>query len=138
MAHKYMIPGRILKIRAIINFAAVTSGLYLLVINNALISGLMGALFAFASEKDYEITRKLVETEVLERRYAESGVGGPFYAIFYSFGAMVTLGLITGNYDLSFIKESLLTIFRLLYLFTAIFLPFGTFLGWARLRVRGE
>ena len=138
MAHRYIIPGSILKIRAIINFVAVTPGLYLFVINNALVSGLMGALFAVASEKDYRITKKLVETGLLGRRYAESGVAGLFYAIFYLFGAIAALALITGSYGLSFIRESLLTVFRLLYLFTAIFLPFGTFLGWARLKVHGE
>ena len=138
MAHRYIIPGWILKIRAILNFIAVGSGLYLFVIRNALISVLMGALFAFASEKDYEITRKLVEKGLLERRYAESGAFGAFYAIFYLFGMMVALTVVTGNYNVFFIRESLLTMFRLLYLFTAIFLPFGTLLGWMRLRVHGE
>ena len=123
MAHRYIMPGRILKIRAIINFVAVASGLHLFVINNTLISGLMGALFAFAFEKDYEITRKLVETGLLDRRYAESGAGGLFYAIFYLFGVIAVLIVVTGNYNASFIRESLLTMFRLLYLFTAIFPP---------------
>ncbi len=138
MAHRYIIPGSILKIRVIINFVAVSSGLYLFVIKNALISVLMGVLFAFASEKDYKITKKLVETGLLERRYAESGVSSLFYALFYLFGAIGALALITRSYDLSFIRESLLTVFRLLYLFTAVFLPFGTLLGWMRLRVHGE
>ncbi|WP_297417866.1 hypothetical protein [Thermococcus sp.] len=130
MAHRYIIPERILKIRTVVNFVAISSGLYLFVIKNALISVLMGVLFAFASEKGYRITKKLVETGLLERRYAESGAGSLFYIISYGFGAMVALIMVTGNYDTSFIRESLLTMFRLLYLFTAIFLPFGTLLGW--------
>ncbi len=138
MAHRYIIPERILKIWTVVNFVAVSSGLYLFVIKNAIISVLMGVLFVFASEKEYRITRKLVETGLLERRYAESGAFGAFYALFYLFGAIVALIVVTGNYSASFIRESLLTVFRLLYLFTAIFLPFGTFLGWARLRVLRE
>ncbi|ASJ01129.1 potassium transporter Kef [Thermococcus gorgonarius] len=138
MAHRYVIPEQILKLRAVINFAAIASGLYLFVIDNVLISGLAGALFAVAEEKDYWITRKLVETGLLKRRYAESGAGGLFYAVSYGFGAMVALMVVTGNCNASFIRDFLLTMFRLLYLFTAIFLPFGTFLGWARLKVHGE
>ena len=137
MAHRYVIPGWILKIRTVVNFVAGSLGLYLFVIKNALISVLMGVLFAFASEKDYKITRKLVETGLLERRYAESGAFGTFYALFYLFGVIVVL-IVVENYGASFIGESLLTMFRLLYLFTSIFLPFGTLLGWARLKVHGE
>ncbi|WP_245608262.1 potassium transporter Kef [Thermococcus guaymasensis] len=138
MAHRYIIPGRILKIRAIINFVAVASGLHLFVINNTLISGLMGALFAFALEKDYKITRKLIEEGILERKYAESGAGGLFYALFYGLGVIVALMVVTGEFSASLIRESLLTMFRLLYIFTTMFLPFGTLGGWVRLKLHGE
>ena len=137
MAYKYVISDRILKIRTVVNFVAITSGLYLFVVDNVIISGLVGIVFAVALEKDYEITRKLVETGLLDRRYAESGAGGLFYAIFYLFGVIVVLIVVTGNYNASFIRESLLTMFRLLYLFTAIFLPFGTLIGWLRLKTHG-
>ncbi|WP_175058930.1 potassium transporter Kef [Thermococcus sp. 2319x1] len=137
MAHKYVISGRILKIRAVVIFVAVTSGLYLFVIDNIVLSGLIGALFAVVSEKDYKITRKLVAEGLLEKKYAESGAWRLFYAIFYGFGAMVALMIITGDYSASFIRESLLTVFRLLYIFATIFLPLGTLGGWLRLKVHG-
>ena len=138
MAHRYILPGWILKIRALLNFVAITSGLYFFVADNLLISVLMGALVAIASEKDYLITKKLMERGLLDKKYAESGAWRLFYAIFYLFGVIVTLIVATGDYNASFIRESLLAIFQMLYLFTAIFLPFGTLLGWARLKVHGE
>jgi len=137
MAHMYIIPDRILKIRAVVNFVAITLGLYLFVIDSLVISGLIGALFAVASEKDYKVTRKLLETGLLERKYAEGGAWRLFYGIFYGFGVVVALMILTGEYSASFIKESLLTMFRLLYIFTTVFLPFGTLLGWLRLKVHG-
>ncbi|WP_258083250.1 potassium transporter Kef [Thermococcus thermotolerans] len=137
MAHKYVISDRILKIRAVVDFVAITLGLYLFVIDNLAISGLIGALFAVASEKDYKITRKLVETGLLEKKYAEGGAWRLFYGIFYGFGAMMALMAVTGNYSVLFIRESLLTVFRLLYLFTAVFLPFGTLIGWLRVKAHG-
>ncbi|WP_258083319.1 potassium transporter Kef [Thermococcus thermotolerans] len=137
MAHRYVIPDRILKIRAVVNFVAMTSGLYLFVTDNIGISGLVGALFAAVSERDYRITRELVERGLLEEKYAESGALRLFYGIFYGFGVIVALIAVTGNHGVSFIRESLLTVFRLLYLFTAIFLPFGTFIGWLRLKIHG-
>ncbi|NJE54844.1 potassium transporter Kef [Thermococcus sp. 21S9] len=137
MAHKYVISDRVLKIRAVMNFVAITLGLYLFVTDNVIISGLAGVVFAVVSEKDYKITRKLIERGLLERKYAEIGAGRLFYAVFYGLGVVVALMIITGNYSFSFIRESLLTMFRLLYLFTTMFLPFGTFIGWLRLRIHG-
>ncbi|USS40239.1 potassium transporter Kef [Thermococcus aggregans] len=136
MAHKYVVPDRVLKIRAVVNFAAVTSGLYLFVLGNIVLSALIGAFFAFVSEKDYEITRKLIEEGLLERKYAEIGAGRLFYAVFYGLGVMVALMVVTGDYSASSIRESLLTMFRLLYIFTTIFLPFETLIGWLRLKLR--
>ena len=138
MAHKYIISGLILKLRAVINFVAITSGLYLFVIDNIALSGLIGAFFALIYERDYQISRKLVERGLLERRYAESGAWRLFYGICYGFGAMLALMIATGSYSTSFVRESLLTAFKLLYLFTTVFLPFGTFLGWVRLKVHDE
>lgn len=137
MAHKYVISNSILKIRAVVNFVAITSGLYLFVTDNVIISGLAGVVFAVALEKDYTITRKLIEMGLLERKYAEIGAGRLFYAVFYGLGVMVALMIITGNYSVSFIRESLLTMFRLLYIFTTMFLPFGTLIGWLRLKAHG-
>lgn len=138
MAHKYVISERILKIRTAMNFVAITSGLHLFVIDNVVLSVLIGALFAAVSERDYLITRKLVVMGLLERRYSESGAGGLFYVISYEFGAMIALMMVTGNCSVSSLRESLLTMFRLLYIFTTIFLPFGTFLGWLRLKIHGK
>jgi|GEM_PF-1237476 hypothetical protein len=135
MVHRYEVPGRVLKIRAVVAFIAVTSGLYLFVIGDMALSVLVGALFAVAFEKDYRITRKLVEEGLLERRHTEGGASRLFYGVFYGFGAMAALMVATGNYTTSFIREALLAAFRLLYLFTAVFLPFGTLIGWLRLKV---
>lgn len=137
IAYRNVISDRILKIRAVVNFVAIILGLYLFVIDSLVISGLIGILFAVVSEKDYKVTRKLVEVGLLERKYAEGGAWRLFYGIFYGFGVVVALMIFTGKYSAFFIRESLLTMFRLLYLFTAIFLPFGTFLGWLRLRIQG-
>ncbi|CAI1492146.1 Potassium transporter Kef [Thermococcus nautili] len=137
MAHKYVISDRVLKIRAVVNFVAITSGLYLFVIDNVIISGLAGIVFAVVSEKDYKITRKLIEVGLLEIKHAEIGAGRLFYAVFYGLGMVVALMIITGNYSASFIRESLLTMFGLLYIFTTMFLPFGTLIGWVRLKAHG-
>ena len=138
MAHRYEISDLVLKVRAVVNFVAVTSGLYLFVLGNIALSALIGAFFAFVSEKDYKITRKLIEEGMLERKYAEIGAGRLFYAVFYGLGVIVALMMVTGDYSTSFIRESLLTVFRLLYIFTTMFLPFGTLGGWVRLKVGGK
>ncbi|AEH24251.1 hypothetical protein [Pyrococcus yayanosii] len=106
-------------------------------IDSLVISGLIGILFAVVSEKDYKVTQKLLETGLLERKYAEGGAWRLFYSIFYEFGVVVALMIFTGKYSDFFIRESLLTMFRLFYIFTTVFLPFGTFLGWLRLKVHG-
>ncbi|NJE30281.1 potassium transporter Kef [Thermococcus sp. 18S1] len=137
MAHRYVISDLELKIMAVVSFVAVASGLYLFVLGNITLSVLIGALFAVVSEKDYKMTRKLVEEGLLERKYAESGAWGLFYGVLYGLGAMMGLMLISGSYSASFIKESLLTMFRLLYIFTVIFAPLGTLGGWARLKFHG-
>jgi len=137
MAHRYEISDRMLKIRAVVSFVAVTSGLYLFVIENIALSTLIGALFPLVSEKDYKVTKKLIEEGLLERKYAESRAWGLFYGVLYGLGAMMGLMLISGSYSASFIKESLLTMFRLLYIFTVIFAPLGTLGGWARLKFHG-
>jgi len=85
-----------------------------------------------------ESMKKLVERGLLERRYAEGGAWRLFYGVSYGLGAMLALMIVAGSYSTSFVRESLLTAFKLLYLFTAVFLPFGTFLGWVRLKIHGE
>ncbi|WP_457742428.1 potassium transporter Kef [Thermococcus sp.] len=135
MAHRYVIPEKMLKIRAALNFVAITSGLYLFVTGSSVLSVLIGVLFALASEKDYRIARRLVEAGLLERRDTEKGVAALVYAIASGFGIIVVSALITGNYSASFLRGSMLTVFRLLYIFTTVFLPFGTLIGWLRLRI---
>lgn len=82
MANKYVVPDRILKIRAVVNLVAVTSGLYLFVIDSIVLSGLIEALFGVVPEKDYKITRKLVAGGCWKRNTPEAEPGVCFTASF--------------------------------------------------------
>lgn len=135
LPHKYVIPHRIFRIRLIIIFVGITSGLYMFVIDSIILSGLIGAFFTVIIKKDYKITEKLISGGILEEKFMEKRAWIIFYSISYGYGATIGVMFVRKIYSASFFGEWLLVMFKLLYVFTTIFIPLGTLIGWARMKL---
>ncbi len=135
LPHKYVIPHRILRIRLIVIFIGITSGLHMFVIDSIILSGLIGAFFTAITEKNYKITEKLISEGILEEKFMEKRAWIIFYSISYGYGAAIGVMFASKIYSASFFGEWLLVMFRLLYIFTVIFIPLGTLIGWARMKL---
>jgi len=135
LPHKYVIPSRILRIRLIIIFVGITSGLHMFVIDSIILSGLIGAIFTVITEKNYKIAEKLLSEGILEEKFMEKRAWIIFYSISYGYGAAIGLMFVSKIHSASFFGEWLLVMFRLLYIFTTIFIPLGTLIGWARIKL---
>lgn len=133
LSYKYVIPYR--RIRLIIVFVGITSGLYLFLIDNLILSGLIGAFFTVMVEKDYKITKKLLSEGLVEEKHLKRGASRLFSGISYGYSALITLMIVNKIYTTTFVSESLSVMYRLLYLFTVVFIPLGTLIGWARIKL---